>query len=1156
MSDDEDYDEEEPEMKKNAWRITLAGVNDAIHSKKTPTVVLDVLYANKETKITCVPDTGAEKTVIGLEEAKRIGANLNNLVPCRQKLYAADRKRLTCLGMIPVSLKLGERTSEVELVVISEVHGFLLSWYHAIELGILHESFPDQIKQVDEIEAEEHPIICTEKNPSAEIKQEHKKLLQKTFKSVFETEKELKPMFGKPMRILLTEDAVPFNLTSPRSIPFAWREQCKLQVEEMVQKGIIKKVNEPTDWCHPMVPVAKKNSTEVRLCVDLTRLNKYVRRGAHPVVTAHDAVSGIKPGSNTFTLLDAKTGYWQIPIAEEDQDLTCFITPWGRYKFLRAPMGLTVSGDEYNRRGDEALEEVTNTVKVVDDVLVYDEDYQQHLNNVTKVLRRCKTHSITLNPKKFMFSEPEVEFCGYKLNENGFSPNEDKLSAITKFKSPSNITELRSFLGLANQLSQFSTEVSQKAEPLRQLLKKNNEWIWSDCHEKAFNEVKSALAKPPILAYYDPELPTVLETDAAKLKGLGFACLQQHKDKSWKLVDCGSRFLSSTESRYATIELEMLAIVWALKKCRRYLAGRPHFEVITDHKPLIPIINSKGLNEIENPRLQRLKEKTTEYNFTVRWRKGNDHSIPDALSRSPADKADEEDELAEEEIEELMHATIISNIYLINEDREYQDRLLEEIHRYSKEDPEYQLLMKTITDGFPENNHDLPPQIRSYSPMKDLLCIDDGLIVCGQRVLIPKILRKEVLQSLHKSHQGIEKTKRRARQLVYWPGINNDVENAVQSCEKCQQLLPSLQKEPMMTEDEPTRPFQVTSTDYFDHAGKQYLIYADRHSGWPIVQMYTRGATALKLITTLRNVFAATGVPEVLRSDNGPQFKAKVFQQFLKEWKVKHVTSSPHYPQSNGHAESAVKAVKYLIIKSTVNGNLDTDQFAMGLLELRNSPRQDGRSPAQVLFGHPIRSILPIHRRAYESQWQQSKDQYKEKREEIKKFAEQKYNMHAKILPEFRAGTNVNVQDERTGRWTVTGIIVEVGRNRQYLIKKRNGQLIWRNRKFIRRHHPISPAPNPLSINQPVNENFHEEQEPEVPYQHQNLPDNSTKQRPTTPPKDPLTEKHSSKSNNNKNKMPITLAQESTPTRVIQRRKRFPPIRLTLDPKLKRYQQK
>lgn len=1129
--------ESEEEDGGNAWRITLAGVNENISSKKTPKVMIKVRYNHHETELITTPDTGAEMSVIGINEAKKIGLDIENLKPSYKKLFAADGKQLTCLGTVPVDLKLGDKVANVKLMVVTEVKGFLLAWYHAIELNILPENFPQQIKKVELVdEIPEEPPKCSQKVPSVEVRQKHANLLMKTFHSVFEVTKELKTMVGDPMRIVLVEDAVPYALTTPRNIPFAWKDKIKCQLDEMVRKNIIKEVKEPTSWCHPLVPVAKKDPTEVRVCVDLTRLNKYVKRGPHPVTTALDAISRVNKGTKYYTKLDAKAGYWQIPIHEEDQVLTTFITPWGRYKFLRAPMGLSTSGDEYNRRGDEALEDCNNAVKVVDDVLVYDEEYQQHLNHVWEVLKQCQRNNITLNPEKFFFAKETIEYCGYQLSDKGILPSKEKLSAIKHFKTPENISELRSFLGMVNQLGQFSPKMSGLAEPLRQLLKKNNEFIWSDDHSKAFIEIKDELTKPPTLAFYDPNLPIVIQTDAARLKGLGFVCLQKHQE-GWKLVDCGSRFLTDTETRYATIELEMLAIVYAVKKCRRFLLGRQEFEVITDHKPLIPIVNSKGLNEIENPRLQRLRESITQYNLILRWRKGSDHKVPDAFSRSPTQNIVEEDGDLNLEVEEHIHQTILSNIYSIDEgDGTHEDVMLDEVRKCSRIDQEYQMLLEAITKGFPEDNYELHPLVRPYANMKHLLCIDKDLIVCGQRLVIPKSMRKEVLRKLHSSHQGIEKSRRRARQAVYWPGINNDVENIVKSCTECQKLLPSHQKEPMIHDMLPKRAFQVVSADYFQHAGKEYIIYTDRFSGWPMVQAYNGEATATKLITTLRNFFAATGVPEVLKTDNGSQFKSYIFQKFLDDWSVKHVTSSPHYPQSNGHAESSVKSLKHMIIKSTHNGNLDTDKFTAALIEFRNTPRADGLSPSQIVFGYPIRSIIPIHPRSYMKHWQKKEKQTAISREKHEQYVENRYNTHAKPLSQLQVGTRVTLQNHKTGRWDVKGRVVKIGDHRKYLIRKEDGRELWRNRRFLRRYYSLQYYPTRKQYQTPVANHTPTVQTPPAShspksqfenYQYQPLSQNTTHRKPS-PPK--------------------TEGKPGRPSR-----KRAPPDRLTIKPGAKTY---
>ena len=491
-----------------------------------------------------------------------------------------------------------------------------------------------------------------------------------------------------------------------------------------------------------------------------------------------------------------------------------------------------------------------------------------------------------------------------------------------------------------------------------------------------------------------------------------------------------------------------------------YLAGREHFSIVTDHKPLLQIINTKSLCDIENPRLQRLREKLIPYNFTLEWKKGSDHAVPDALSRSPVESPTREDEVAENELEEHMHNLVIANVSSMSEDIKYPDLLLEEICKYSNQDPEYNALRKTIIQGFPSNHNELEPCVQPYAKMKDLLSVDGRLIICGQRLVIPTQLRKEVLKHLHSSHQGIDKTRRRARQSVYWPGIDNDIKNTTNTCKECQAFLPSIQKEPIIQVEEPSRPFESVSSDYFQHAGHEYLIYTDRLSGWPMVKMFRNGATAVKLISTLRKFFAATGIPEALRADNGPQYTAAAFRKFLREWAVRIITSSPYYPQSNGHAESSVKAVKHLIVKCTRRGNLDTDEFAFGLLELRNSPRADGRSPAQVLFGHPIRSLVPVHKLAYSAEWQRNEDDCQKKRAELKEKVEYRYNLNAKPLPPFRVGSRVLIQDQKTKRWTINGTITKVGAYRQYEVKKDGGKLVWRNRRHLRQRYPIVQQPS------------------------------------------------------------------------------------------------
>lgn len=1066
-----------PQRKRQLYSLTINDISGKKQGKKSPKVNIGITYNNKSIQVSATPDSGAEVSTIPVNVAKRLGVDINNLKPSRNRLYAANKKELSCMGTFEARLQLGEKYVDVELNVVKEIQSFLLSWYHAIDLAILPTCFPQQIKEVKQvtkhkaenekarglIQDRKPPAIPENYSPSPKECKKHMEEMKAAFPTVFSSSSTLKPMKGGAMKIPIKEDATPFSISTPRTIPYGWREKAKQKIDEMVQKEIIVEVTEPTKWCHPMVIQPKKESEDLRICVCLKKLNEHVKRATYPTTNPYDAVSSIPRGANYFTTLDAVTGYWQIPISPEDQELTTFITPWGRYKFLRAPMGLISSGDEYNKRGDQALSQLENTVKVVDDILVHDVDYKSHIENVWAVLKKCEENDITLNPDKFKFAQEETEYCGYILNKNGYTVDHKKVNAITEFKTPTCKTDLRSFMGLANQLGEFSTDIAKTAEPLRHLLKKDSEWIWTPNHEQAFKDVKEALINPPVIAHFDPRLPIMLQTDASRLNGLGYILQQKHKD-GWKMVKCGSRFLSETESRYATIEQELLAVTWATKKCDNFLRGTHHFDIITDHRPLLQILNTKCLSEIENPRLQRLREKLSSYSFTAIWKRGKEHTIPDALSRSPVERPTKADEEAESEIQEDICEVINIAIQEIStaEGRNENDQLIKLISESAKSDPNYRHLRESIIKGLPENKNEWDLANRSYFNVRNSLTVDRELILCGNRIVIPEKLRKEMLERLHSSHQGIERTKRRARTSMYWPNIDNDISNKCKCCSKCQKYLPSNQREPILHDDIPERVFQNVSSDLFEYAGKQYLIYVDKLSGYPIVNAFEHEATARKVISALRNIFSMTGAPEIFRCDNGPQYGAKRFKDFLKKWNVEAKPSTPYYPQSNGLAEATVKTVKHLLAKCSETGDLDSDEFALGLLELRNTPRVDGRSSAQILFGHQLRSNIPVHHSGFAKVHQDKMDECDRRKIVALNKGDRRYNATAKELPSFSIGNHVNIQNNRSGLWDKNGVIVGIGRHRDYLIKLGSGRVYWRNRRYLRTHHtPVPSTPSP-----------------------------------------------------------------------------------------------
>lgn len=1024
--------------------IQIQDVHSAI-SQKTPRVKIKCKTTDGKNfcSTLAVPDTGAEISICGMNLVHKLQKTKKKLSPIKgQNLKAANGTSIETLGSITLEIQLHDSITIENVIVCKNQSELLLSWKACQNLNIISEDFPAQIKQL-EIDR------TSDQNMEGIIEtKDMKTVLLEEFHDVFSSENHLKTMEGSPMKIHLTSDAQPFAIHNARPIPFAWKDEVKETLDDMVEKGILRQLeDEPTEWCHPMVVVPKPKGG-VRICVDLTKLNKHVLRPRHPTVNTREAIRNISSEAKFFTTCDATHGYWQVPLEESSQALTTFLTPFGRYQYLRAPMGLTSTGDEYSRRGDEALNGIQNLQKVVDDVLLYDNHIETHTENVRKFLQRCRDKKITLNPKKFKFGQKEVDFVGYKVGTSGVTADPKKIEAIKKFPQPTSVTELRSFLGLVNQLGEFSSKISSTTTPLRGLLSTKNLFQWLPIHSQAFENTKEELCKPPTLKHFDPDRPTRIQTDASRLKGLGYALLQEYDD-GWHLIQCGSRYLSPTESRYATIELELLAVTWSMDKCRLYLLGMKEFELIVDHRPLVSILDSKRLDEIENPRIQRLKEKLCLFSFKTTWVSGKKHAIPDALSRAPVDTPDRTDKEDEEESENHMRQ-IINIQEIINSDED-QDFNINPLENMAKSDDSYQQLKDSVVKGFPVDRKKSSSAILPYWNIRHSLSVDKELVLFGKRIVIPNNARKYVLKKLHSSHQGIEKTRRRARQVVYWPGINNDIATTVSSCAKCQEYRPSQCQEPIMSEPLPTRIFEEVSIDFFSQGGKEFLVYADRLSGWPTVVQFNRGDTKThRLIHACRKCFSDLGVPVKLRSDGGPQFTSSAFKQFIRRYGVRHIISSPYYAQSNGHAEAAVKSIKTLISKTTINGNLNNDEYHEGLLEYRNTPREGGLSPAQIVFGHPLRSLVPAHQKSFDSKWSKLNNEFDRKISNLNKRTEKHYNKSSRPLESLKINCQVRLQNPASKRWDKIGIVVGIGRRRDYFVKLPCGKLVWRNRKFIR----------------------------------------------------------------------------------------------------------
>ena len=510
------------------------------------------------------------------------------------------------------------------------------------------------------------------------------------FAEIFKVEGALKTMKGGPMTIKMRNVPIKPTFTSTvRKCPYAFENLVEAKLEEDEALGIIEKVpiGEVTEWCSPAHFVMKSNG-EVRPVVDLQGLNEYVQRPIHPFPAVRDIIANIPSGTNWFAVFDCKHGYWQIELDEESKSKTTFLTEFGRYRYRRAPMGLTSSGDEFCRRTDAALAAIPNVKKLVDDLLIYGRTEQELLGTIRLVFERCRDWNITLSDKKFQYGD-EVKFAGFILNESGSSPDPDKLAAIRDFPAPKDRTDLRSWMGLLNQFSAYAPDLKQVQAPLQDLMSTKTAYQWLPEHDLAMAKVKDILTTEggSILAHFDPGLHTTLLTDACKY-GLGYILIQHDdedysRSKELRLITCGSRFLSTAEKNYAVCELECLGIQWAIEKCRLYLLGT-QFLVVTDHKPLLGILNGRDLDSIQNTRLQRITTKLLGYNFRVQWIPGKKQVIADALSRYPVFQPEVEDQT-----DVLVHVLKMQEM----------DPALKVISDAAEKDEEYQQIVAALSAG-------------------------------------------------------------------------------------------------------------------------------------------------------------------------------------------------------------------------------------------------------------------------------------------------------------------------------------------------------------------------------------------------------------------------------------------------------------------------
>lgn len=933
-------------------------------------------------------DTGADVTVIS-DDLYRSFFQKFRLVLIKDKLFGPGRNPLQIRGKFRASLAYKSKRTEQDIYVICGEQEPLLG-KHAIDALKL-------IKWIGLVDLKD---------------------LEKGYPSLFG---DIGAVKGECYKIEIDDGVRPFAINAPRRVPLNLKSKVRAELDRLESLGVIEKIDKPTPWVAGMVVVPKKNG-EVRICVDYQSLNKAVRRERW-ILPAVDEILNQLSGAKFFSKLDCRNGYFQIELHPDCKELTTFITPFGRYYYNRMPMGITSAPEVYHKIMTKTLDGMEGVLTLLDDSVVYGRTEEEHDERLRKVLDRLSEKGIVLNKEKCEIGKTRIKFLGHVISDKGIEIDKDKISALVKFPTPNNVQQLRRVLGMSNYYLKFFPQLAAVTAPLRELLSKNSDWVWDSTHDNCFARLKEMLTQAPVLAFFDPTKPIRVAADAS-VEGLGAVLEQEVTKGCWRPVQFASRRLTDTEKRYSNVEREALGLTWACEKFRDFLVGAT-FEILTDHRPLVSLLGKKPLQDL-TPRIQRFRMRMLPFDYNVRYVKGKEFYVADALSRAPVGLPEADQDILEEESTEFFVREVCSP--------QVTDIRLRDLQEAQKRDAILQNVVKFLKSTWPEKLDF--PYVQFYR-VKDSLWMKDNILMYQSRVVVPLERRKEMLEKLHDGHGGENKCRRRAKFSIWWPGIAEDIREKVSKCRQC--IEHRVQRaEPLMPTQLPSRPWEMIALDYCKVKGRWYLVAADYYSRYLDIRA-VKNMASREAISYLSTLFGLFGIPERIRCDNGTNLISYEMQKFLKGFGVELITNSPKFSQSNGFIESMVKVAKGILLKCS--------DLNVGLLAHRTTPLENGFSPAELLMGRRLRNTLPMLPENLLPNWPNSKE-LRRTEKKLKTGMKENFDRRHRVTP-----LRVLVEGERV--WVKDVKKYGVVRNakmsglRRYEVTMEDGGVLVRNRRDL-----------------------------------------------------------------------------------------------------------
>jgi hypothetical protein len=741
---------------------------------------------------------------------------------------------------------------------------------------------------------------------------------------------------------------------SPYRTPYAFRGQVKQQISEMLKADIIQPSQ--SDWAAPIICVPKKGTNEIRIVVDHRGLNDITKKINWPLTQIEDSFNALS-GAKYLSSLDLLQGYHQLPISAESMPKTAFICEEGLYEYKVMSFGLCNSPAAFSELMSKVLHGIEGAFAYLDDILLFSRSFQGHCQLLQDVFNRLRSANLKLKLCKCQFLRKQLNYLGHSITEDGIGPDESKVKAIKELERPKTVRDVRSFIGSCSYYRKFVPNFAKLAYPLTQLTKKHAKFEWSHKHQEAFEKLKQALISAPILQVPNFEKEFTLFTDASNF-AIGAVLTQLGEDGTYMPIAYLSHQLNKTQQNWATIEKEAYSIVYALKKWRHYLYGRP-FKIFSDHKPLKYIHSA----QMRNAKLQRWALEISGYGGSIEYIKGSNNIHADLLSRVKRKVSDSD-----------------MDITVINSDKVEKPDMTK-----PSEDTDDILDLRPIWEG-PTDIKDLQKAdsgLQKLGDDKHYIEIDDTLYYIARdetlRLVIPRDIQADIIQSIHEgplgSHIGRDKTYEKIHARYFWEGMTKDVYAYVNRCTTCKEANLQKREPPMQETTVPQYPFEMIALDFAGpypetEKGDLYVLtVVDLFTGWviPIPVPDKTAETTAKII--MEHVIPSHAVPLRILTDRGGEFRNKIIEELCDKMQIGHIQTSPFSPQANGRCERSHRAMTACLSKMCGKSQTDWDTCLPAFSSAYNTSKSSatGFSAFYLLYGRdpvlPVDTILKPRRK-------------------------------------------------------------------------------------------------------------------------------------------------------------------------------------------------